>query len=148
MRIAERGIKEDVGDAGAADVQRLGGHIGEDYASRVDAASGRLGTDARLAVGREAQKPEHGVGHATQDVAPGGEGLWVVFVELVGAGVDYPVLRQTHLCARRQVGLVQHVLRHDRRQHERCFNNFIFSLFLTRDMLHIQATCLNVAHHT
>ena len=121
MGVAERGVEEHVGDAGAADVQRLGGHVGEYYAGRVDAARGRLGADARLAVGREAQQPEHGVWHAVQDVAPRREGLGVVLVQLVGAGVDYPVLRQAHLCSRGQVCLVQHVLQDSSRWYEwRC----------------------------
>ena len=70
--------RKDVRDAAAADVDGLRGHVGEDDAGGVDAPGGRLGADARLAVGREAQQPQHRLRHAVQDLAPGREGLRVV----------------------------------------------------------------------
>lgn len=110
MGIAERRVQEHISDAGAADVQRFGSDIREDDAVGVDATGGRLGPYTGLPVRREAQQPQHGVGHAAQDVAPGREGLRVVLVELVGARVDNPVLRQAHLRAGWQARLVQDIL--------------------------------------
>ena len=76
--IAQRRVQEDVRDAAAADVDGLRSDVGEDDAGGVDAPGGRLGADARLAVGREAQQPQHRRRHAVQDLAPGREGLRVV----------------------------------------------------------------------
>lgn len=86
VRVAERGVQEDICQPAAPDVQRLVGDIREDDTGWVDPPGRRLGADARLAVGREAQQPEHRAGHAAQDVAPGGEGLRVVLVQLQGEG--------------------------------------------------------------
>ena len=138
MGIAERRVQEHISDAGAADVQRLGGHIREDDAAGVDAAGGRLGPYTGLAVRREAQQPQHGVGHAPQDVAPGREGLRIVLVELVGARVDDPVLWKAHLRARRQVRLVQDILHENSGQ----MSTFLALLSLTRKATNLHKTTM------
>ena len=49
------------------------------------------------------QAPEHGrevllpLQAVTSNLSPGVEGFWIVFVQLVGAGIDYFVIRQTVL---------------------------------------------------
>ena len=48
-------------------------------------------------VGGEAQEPEHGVWDAGEDGAPGGEGLRVILVQLIGAGIHNLVVRQPNL---------------------------------------------------
>ena len=59
VRITQRRVQEDICDAAAPDVDGLGRDVCEDDAIGVDAPSSRLGPDARLAVRREAQQPQH-----------------------------------------------------------------------------------------
>ena len=78
MRVTQRRVQEDIGNAAAPNVDGLGRDVREDDAVGVDAPAGRLSPDARLPVGREAQQPQHRLRDAPQDVAPRREGLRVV----------------------------------------------------------------------
>ena len=53
VRITQRRVQENIGNAAAPDVDGLGRDVRKDDAVGVDATAGRLGPDARLPVGRK-----------------------------------------------------------------------------------------------
>mmetsp|Transcript_2181 Transcript_2181/g.6512 ORF Transcript_2181/g.6512 Transcript_2181/m.6512 type:complete len:367 (-) Transcript_2181:3529-4629(-) len=109
VRIAQRRVQEHVRQPRASDVNGFGGNIREDDAGGVDAARRCLRLHVRLPVRWEPQQPQDAVWHAAQDVAPGLEGVGVVLVQLVAAGIHDDALGETHAGPRRQPRLVQHV---------------------------------------
>lgn len=78
-------------------MHRLVGHIGEDDAGGVNAQVVSLLPDVGFPIRWEPQQPEDRIWDAPQDVAPSLEGLWVVLVQLVAAGVHDLVVWQPNL---------------------------------------------------
>ena len=93
VRITQRRVQEDIRDATAPDVDGLGRDVCEDDAIGIDAPSGCLGPNARLAVWREAQQPQHRLRDAPQDVAPRQEGLRVILQPRKDTSRQAPTLK-------------------------------------------------------
>ena len=79
MGIAFGGIKNEIADTSARDVEMLGRDIGEDDTGG-DFRAGPFaggGEKVGFAQVREAEEPEDGFGDAGEDAEPGSEGGWL-----------------------------------------------------------------------
>lgn len=68
VAVTEGGVEAYVSQLASSDVLLLGSHVGKDNAARPDAKLLSLSQDVGLAVGREAQEPDHRLRDALQDL--------------------------------------------------------------------------------